>query len=351
VSFTGTYMAWVVKQSPVYGIAKVTLDDKAPVNVDLYSASTLYQRPVWNTGTLASGTHTVKIEWTGTKNASATDTNICVDAFDFLGTPVQAIALIRYQQTVAALAFTGTWTTSTVAAASGGSFKYANASGASVTVPFTGTSFSWIAKKSPSYGKATVTLDGGAPATVDLYDAATLYQQGVWSSGKLTSGLHWVKIGWTGDKNASATGANIGIDAVDVLGSLAAATRFEQTDSKLVWAGVWTTSTTTSASGSSFKFADTLGASVTVRFTGISCNLIAKASPVYGIAEITLDGGAPVLVDFYSATALFKQTVWRTGFLAPGDHTVTIKWTGTKRAAATDYNIGLDAVDVIGVLR
>jgi hypothetical protein len=30
---------------------------------------------------------------------------------------------------------------------------------------------------------------------------------------------------------------------------------------------------------------------------------------------------------------------------------VTLRWTGTKRTAATDYNIGLDAVDVIGGLR
>ena len=135
------------------------------------------------------------------------------------------------------------------------------------------------------------------------------------------------------------------------MGSLTAATRFEQTSSKLVWAGTWTSSTTTSASGSSFKFANKSGASVTVKFTGISCNLIAKKSPVYGIAEVKLDDQAAVLVDFYSASALFKQTVWRSGFLAPGDHTVTIKWNGTKRTAATDYNIGIDAVDVIGTLR
>lgn len=43
--------------------------------------------------------------------------------------------------------------------------------------------------------------------------------------------------------------------------------------------------------------------------------------------------------------------VWKSGLLVPRVHTVTIKWTGTKRTAATDYNIDLDAVDVIGALR
>ncbi len=351
-SFTGTYLAWIAKQSPVYGKAKVTLDAKDPVTVDLYSASPAYQRCVWSTGMLDSGPHTVKIEWTGTRNASAIGTNIGVDAFDIQGTLTQAVSLTRYQQTAAALAYAGTWSTSTVSSASGGSFKYSNASNASVTVPFNGASLSWLAKKSPVYGKAKVTVDGAdESSTVDLYDAATRHQQIVWNTGKLTAGLHWVKIEWTGNKNASATDTNIGIDAVDVMGSLASATRFEQTNSKLVWDGTWTSSSTSSASGSSFKFANRSGATVTIKFTGISCNVIAKKSPVYGIAEIKLDDQPAVLVDFYSSSTLFKQTVWKSGFLTPGDHTVTITWTGTKRTAATDYNINLDAVDVIGVTR
>jgi len=41
---------------------------------------------VWETDTLGAGLHTVKIEWTGTKSAAATDTNINVDAVDVTGT-------------------------------------------------------------------------------------------------------------------------------------------------------------------------------------------------------------------------------------------------------------------------
>jgi hypothetical protein len=350
VSFTGTYLAWIAKESSVYGIAKVKLDDNDPVSVDLFSSTAVFKRPVWNTGPLDPGPHMVKIEWTATANASATDTNIGVDAFDVLGTLTQAISLTRYQQTASALLYTGTWSSSSISAASGGSFKYADVDGSSVTIPFSGTSLAWIAKKSPAYGKAKVSVDGGSGTDVDLYDAGTLYQRSVWDTGKLTSGLHWVKVEWTGERNDAATDANIGIDAVDVLGALATATRFEQTDSKLVWAGKWTSSSTSSASGSSFKYADS-AASVTINFTGISLNILAKKSSVYGIAQIQLDDEDPVLVDFYSSSALYKQTVWKSGFLVPGDHKVTITWTGTKRAAATDYNVNLDALDVIGTLR
>jgi len=53
--------------------------------VDLYSARWLYRQKVWDTGTLAAGTHTVLIEWTGAKNRKATNAYLVVDAFDVLG--------------------------------------------------------------------------------------------------------------------------------------------------------------------------------------------------------------------------------------------------------------------------
>jgi hypothetical protein len=58
-----------------------------------------------------------------------------------------------------------------------------------------------------------------------------------------------------------------------------------------------------------------------------------------------------VIVDLYSASALWKQTVWQTNALVPGTHTVEIEWTGTKSSTATGTNISVDAFDVIGVLQ
>ena len=85
VTFVGSYLSWIAKKSPVYGKAKVTLDGGTPVVVDLYTAKEVWKQKVWETKTLVPGTHTVKIEWTGTKNSAATDTNIGVDAFDVIG--------------------------------------------------------------------------------------------------------------------------------------------------------------------------------------------------------------------------------------------------------------------------
>ena len=85
-SFSGTGLAWIAKKGSAYGKAKVTLDGKTSFTVDLYGATEEYRAVVWSISSLAAGDHTVKIEWTGTKNGAATATNINVDAVDVDGT-------------------------------------------------------------------------------------------------------------------------------------------------------------------------------------------------------------------------------------------------------------------------
>jgi hypothetical protein len=176
----------------------------------------------------------------------------------------------HYEQTDSRLTYNGTWTTVSTSLASNASFAYANSPGSSVIVKFTGTSLNWIAKKSPVYGIAKVTVDGGTPTYVDLYSAAIQWQQKVWTTGLLPSGTHIVKIEWTGTKNAAATDTNIGLDAVEVIGSLTqapsivGANRYEQSDSRLAYAGTWTVWNTGYASGGSCEYSNLAGASVTV---------------------------------------------------------------------------------------
>ena len=51
---------------------------------------------------------------------------------------------------------------------------------------------------------------------------------------------------------------------------------------------------------------NTSGSSAYVTFTGTSVALIGSTAPTYGIARATIDGGAPVDVDFYSAGYLHQ---------------------------------------------
>jgi Peptidase family M28 len=261
----------------------------------------------------------------------------------------QAATIARYQQNASQFGYTGTWTAVSNTAASNGSFRYANASGASVTVTFDGTYLAWIAKKGPTYGIARVTLDGRQTFTVDLYSRGAAYQQTVWKTDVLSPGLHTVTIEWTGTKNALATNTNIGLDAIDLAGSAMAVTRLEQTDRHLAWKGKWAKVSATSYSGGTAWYTNSAG-SVTVEFDGTLLTLVGKKGPTYGIARITLDDDPAVTVNLYNATIVYRQKFWTSGPLAAGRHTVKLEWTGQKGPAATNTNVGLDGMDVVGGL-
>jgi SpoIID/LytB domain protein len=215
VSFNGTYIAWLGKVKNTYGKAKVTVDGVEAATVDLYNATEVY-KTVWDTS-LPAGNHTVTISWTGTKNASASDYNVCVDAFNIPGTILQAPGGVRLQQDESALVYEGAWATFTASGASGGSYKRTNTSGAAVTISFNGTYLAWMATKGTTLGKALVSLDGGTAQRINLAATAVAYQQNVWNTGMLTPGSHTVKI-WRDPINTA--GKYISVDAIDLVGSV-----------------------------------------------------------------------------------------------------------------------------------
>lgn len=126
--------------------------------------------------------------------------------------------------------------------------------------------------------------------------------------------------------------------------------RYEQTDSRFSYSGTWPTSNGVAYSGGSMKQTSSSGSSVTIRFTGTSLKWIASRLASAGVARVTLDGAAPVMIDLYGARPSYKQGVWASGVLANGTHTVTIAWTGQKSAAATGTSVNIDAMDVTGTV-
>lgn len=359
VKFTGVYLAYVTKKGPAYGYVKITLDSGTPVTVDLYNGSTLYKQKVWNTGTLANGTHTVKLEWAGVRRSAATACNIGLDAFDIAGAPDGTVVVPptanRYQQNdpgYSRFVYAGGWSTYSTTSASGGSYTRASASTTSVTVSFDGTYLAWIATKGTTLGKAYVSLDGGTAKLVDLANSKAVYQQKVWTTGTMSSGAHTVKIWWY---PGNAAGKFISVDAFDIAGTVlkptstvgGESTRYEQTDSHLTWAGSWAPFATTSASGGSYARANTAGASVTVKFTGTRLAWIATAGTTLGKAYVSIDGGTAVSVNLARTAVAYQQSVWNTGTLTGGQHTVKIWW--DPKNAAGKF-ISIDAFEVEGTL-
>lgn len=83
-TFSGTQVRWIGKRASDYGQAWVSVDASAPVLVDLYSSTTKYQQMLFESGTLAPGTHTLTVRVAGTRNPKSTYKWIDVDAFEAL---------------------------------------------------------------------------------------------------------------------------------------------------------------------------------------------------------------------------------------------------------------------------
>jgi 3D (Asp-Asp-Asp) domain-containing protein len=371
--FNGTSLSWVAKTGPARGIARVTLNDNDPVDVDLYSPTYKHQRCVYSTGTLPEGDYRVKIEWTGTKNPAATHTRIAVDAIDIQGTPTVS----RHQQNHELLAYSGNWTTYSDSGASGGSFVLTGQIDAAVNVKFDGSYLAYVAKKGPNRGKVEVTLKDGSDATVDtktvdLYSSSYLQKQRVYDTRllDLEPGVYTLTITNLFEKNPASTRYRATVDAFDVMGELVQAPdppapppvpiTYQQSDPKIGYIGNWTTYSDPGASGGSFVLSGQIGAAAVVSFVGTEVALIAKTGPNRGMAQVTVKDSTGAVVggekiDLYDPTYKQKQNkqkqkVFEVTGLDDEAHTLTMTNLLEKNPASTRYRITLDAVGVLGTL-
>ena len=266
--------------------------------------------------------------------------------------PAPLPSTTRFEQDNSKLAYTGSWSHSVTNYDSEGGYTYVNGT-ASVTCTFSGTYLSYVTKKGPSYGYVKITLDGGTPVSVDLYNGSTLYQQSVWNTGVLANRNHTVKLEWAGVRRSAATACNIGLDAFDIAGTLDGTpgapntSRYQQTDTHISYAGNWSTYSTAAASGRSYTRASAGTASCTVNFNGTYLAWIATAGTTLGKAYVSLDGGAAQLIDLHRTAVAYQQSVWNTGTLSDGQHTVKIWW---HSANTVGQYISVDAFDVKGTL-
>jgi len=78
--FTGSRVTWVTSRGPNRGVARILIDGQEQQTVDLYRNAEELQADIDFKG-LGGGTHTIRIEVTGTRNGSASDSVVDVDAF------------------------------------------------------------------------------------------------------------------------------------------------------------------------------------------------------------------------------------------------------------------------------
>lgn len=359
-SFIGTGAQLFASTAPNYGIASVKVDGGAAQGVDLYTSGYLHNHPVWSVSGLEYGIHTITVAWTGTKHPASTGTGIGFDAVEAIGGIVQAPlagpALVRHEESDARIILDGTWVEAANASRSGGKWRYTNASGSVAAVAFTGSRIDIIGSTAPNYGRALVTVDGTHEYVADFYTAGYIHNRKILSISGLDNVPHTVTIEWTGTKNSASTGTGIGLDAIEIVGSLRQAAApgypiasYEETDPSITATGAWIAADNAKRSAGSWIYSNTEGSAVEFEFSGTRLELRGSKAPNYGIARVVIDG-VPYPMDLYSSGYIHNTLAFSSGKLSDGVHTVRIEWTGTANRASTGTGIGFDAADVQGVM-
>ena len=208
-------------------MATISIDGTSTELVDLYAPGAVDEVSVWSVSGLEDTTHTVQFTWTGLRNANSTGTVVDIDAFDVVGSLLDAAAPLyaytRYDDDATEGIYEGTWTTWGDQYCYDESLHQTDQTGTAFYA-FKGSAVELIGLTGSSEGVMSLSFDGGTAQDIDLYSTSTAYQENVWYSTGLSDTTHTVEVEWTGRKNASSTGTTITIDAIDVCGQLIADT-------------------------------------------------------------------------------------------------------------------------------
>ena len=347
LTFTGTAVRWIGLQGPQTGIARVLLDGALVATVDTYAPIETIDAVLYSVTGLASTTHTLAIESTGTRNAASSDIFIVVDAFD-------------------------------VTTSSGGGGSDTTAPTVAITTPANGATVSGTipiaANASDNVGVAGVQfkLNG---ANLGAEDTASPYSIG-WDTTTVADGSYTVSA-VARDAAGNVSQAAVVVTVANTTTPPASTmTRFEDTEAAITYTDGtpgpgqpdkwWYGSRSRGWSGGTSAFNRSAGARATFRFTGTSVSWIGFRAYWAGIARVYLDGVFLAEVDLFeppnpsdrSNGEKAQAVAFSVSGLASGSHTLAVESTGRKRGGATcdfvadpancatDYAVVVDAFDV-----
>ena len=218
-TFTGTAVSWIGFRGPVAGIANVYVDGALVAQPDLYAPADQIRVPVFTMANLAPGSHTLRIEVTGQRNAAAIGAYVIVDAFD-VTLPSPAPPVSRVEQTATSVVYTpdtGWSQSSPNNFFSGGRLPCRPRRARTRSSPSPGTSVRWIGQHRRDSGIARVYLDGAFIAAVDSFTPIQdEFQAAMFTATGLAPGQHVLTIEVTGEKHPSSSGTMVIVDAFEV---------------------------------------------------------------------------------------------------------------------------------------
>ncbi|MBA4055205.1 MAG: hypothetical protein C0490_10870, partial [Marivirga sp.] len=390
LTFVGNKVEFYTSKASHHGIAAVSVDNGPETFVDLYAATRQNFAAVYNS-ILTQGTHTIKIRVTGSKNSASTGTHVIID-------------YVKVYSASTTVAVTGiTSTPSTLSLATGSAYTLvatispSTATNQDVTWSSSNTAIALVSNEGKvtavAPGSATITatsVDGNKTSTsvITVYTPAsgvtitpTTLSLNVGKTYTLTSALIPVNatnktMNWSSSNNGIATISASGLLTAIAPGTATitltidggktatmtvtvnpiAAFTFELDDAhkgtginQFQYAGGgWTNGTNSSKSYlyETVSFSNVATNFATLTFVGNKVELSTSKASHHGIAGVSIDNGPEIMVDLYSATRQDFSTVFNSGVLTEGNHTIKIRVTGTKNSSSSGTYVVIDYLKV-----
>jgi arylsulfatase A-like enzyme len=150
----------------------------------------------------------------------STATTYCIQVFAYDGSGNQGVGeerctAIPFDDRNASIAYAGTLTTQSVAAAFEGTLTVLS-DGGRASMQFNGRRVGVLFRKDASSGIAQIRLDGVLQTTVDLYSATTKPKIYGYNAA-VPAGVHTLEVVWTGTKNSRSSGTAVALDGIAVI--------------------------------------------------------------------------------------------------------------------------------------
>ncbi|WP_327430266.1 RICIN domain-containing protein [Streptomyces sp. NBC_01236] len=192
-SDTSVTLKWTARLDKPDGT--VIASGSEPLTVPLGSRVT---RPI--SFTAPGGGSRVYLELSTTKSGST----MFNDAVEYLNLGNNAATNVDDAAT--AVTYNGSWShASDESGPYAGTNSYSDTTGDTATLSFVGTGVTLHAVTAPSHGIVGVSVDGGTETLVDEYSADRTGDVAVWTSPRLASGTHTIRVRVTGTQRAAAT--------------------------------------------------------------------------------------------------------------------------------------------------
>jgi len=253
--------------------------------------------------------------------------------------------------------YAGTWSSGTGAEKFKATDHFSSTVGSSATFTFTGAQARIYGALAPQHGIAEVDVDGVLAARVDLYAQTRVDQALLFTTPALASGTHRVKMVVTGDHDPLSSDAVLAVDRADVRSGAAvlpAPVSTTTVNDSAVGGGLgqvqypadWTAGTGDGKYLGGDHYSNTSGSAATFRFHGTQVSYFGAKADHHGIAAVSVDGQAEMLVDLYAATRAENVALYTSPVLALADHTLSVRVSGMRNPASTDTVVTLDRLTV-----